>query len=93
MVADIIDIHIRHEDHTRQIVALAEIPRLLCSDLHAGLAGNHDDRGIGCGRGLLRLTDKIKEAGGIQTLIFSLSHSTGTTDVLIENLRLISSLS
>ena len=69
-VADIINVHVRYKKDTRETVALAEIPCLLRSYLHACLAGNHNNRSI-CRRGcFLCLSDKIKETGRIQNINF-----------------------
>ena len=69
-VADIIYIHVRYKKDARETVALAEIPCLLRSYLHACLAGDHNYRGICCSGCFLCLSDKIKETGCIQNIYF-----------------------
>ena len=59
-VADVVHIHIRYKEHTGEFIFLAEFPCLLCSHLHAGLAGNHDDRGVRRADSLFHFAYKVK---------------------------------
>ena len=65
-VGSVIDIHIRYEHHTGQLVSVTQLPCLLGSHFHAGLTGNNDDSRICSADCFFHFTDKIKETGGIQ---------------------------
>ena len=42
----VVHIHLGYEEHSRQLILLAEIPCLLGAYLHAGLTGYHDNRRV-----------------------------------------------
>ncbi len=64
--ADIVIVHLGHEEHARDISLLAELPCLLGADLDAVLAGDDDDRRIRDADSLLDLADEIEVAGRVK---------------------------
>ena len=67
-VGNIVDIHVSDEEHSGDIVLLAQFPCSLCSDFNACLAGDHDDRGIGYSDRLFHFAHEVKVSGGIQNI-------------------------
>ena len=61
-----VHVHLGHEDHSRQLVLIAELPGLLGAYLHACLSGYDDDRRVRRGHSLLRLAYKVEIARGVQ---------------------------
>ena len=66
----IVNVHIRYEYKTRQLIFLAKFPCLLCADFHTCLTGNHNDCRIGRADRLFYFSYKIKKTGGIQQIDF-----------------------
>ena len=64
----VIDIHLGHEDHARQMVLLTDLPRAARTALHSVLAGNDDDRSIRGGSRFLYLAQEIQRSRRIQNV-------------------------
>src|SRR5699024_5811204 len=82
-VADIVDIHLRNENHTAKADFFTEFPGLLGTDLHIGFSRYHDHCRVSCRGGLLSLTHEIKETGSVQDIhlhFIPLNGNHGCTD-------------
>ena len=62
----IVYVHLCHIYHSRKVIFIAEFPCLLCSHLHAGFSGDHDDRSVRRAHCFFHFSDKIKITRCIQ---------------------------
>ena len=72
MIADIIDVHVCHEEHTGKIKLITDLPGLLSTDFDTGFAGYDNDRSIGSTGSLFHLSDKTKKARCIHDINLAL---------------------